>query len=250
MPTPPLDSVRQRAQQLAQDAADHGVQLLLAYPGDYDQAITHALLTYNQDRPNVRVVDHTPASAAWRFPLTGATPITGLTGVNAFVNGASALREVWAPYVADPDATPLAREAWRVQQDPAALVLELLQGTLAAGQVLRLAFTAPHVVTMESSTVPTHSLDVLALLAASLVLQLAANRAVQNTGSTGLPNDIVDRRSQSDMFRSRAKELRDQYQQIVGTRRGNGPVASSATRDLDVGPGTPLGFLWRNTRRS
>lgn len=249
MPVVPIDVVRQRAQQLAQDASDQGVKLLLAYPGDYDQTITQALLIYDRDKPHVRVVDHTVTAEAWRFALTGDTPIAALTGANAFLEGVSLLREVWAPYVVSRDAAPLEREAWRIQQDPGGLVLELLQDVLAAGDVLRLVFTTPHTLTATATTLPTAALDVLALLTASLVLQLAANRAVQNTGSTGLPNDIVDRRSQSDMFRSRAKELRDQYQQLVGTRRGTGPVAASVYRDLDVAPGTALGFLWRNTRR-
>lgn len=244
MPDAPLDLLRQRAQQLAQDAAAHGVSLLLAYPADYDQAAAQGLLLYNQDQPRLVVVDYVVPSEAWRFPLTGASPVAG----SSYVEGSSLLQEVWAPYEVSPEALPLDADRWRVRRDPTAVMLELLDVALAAGETLRLVFTAPHSVTMSASTLTARGADVLALLVASLVLQLAANRAVQNTGSTGLPNDVVDRRSQSDLFRSRAKELRDQYQQLVGTRRGGGPVAASATQNLNVAPSTSLGFLWR--RRS
>lgn len=87
--------------------------------------------------------------------------------------------------------------------------------------------------------------DALAVLTASLILQEAAVKSAQNTGNTGLPNDIVDRRTQSDIFRSRAKELRELYTSIlgVGTARSElGPA--SAVRDLDMPERYGLGRLW------
>jgi hypothetical protein len=83
--------------------------------------------------------------------------------------------------------------------------------------------------------------DTLAVLVGSMILQLAATKAAQNTGNTGLPNDVVDRRSQSDIFRSRAKELRDWYNNLVGRGSMIGPA--SGIRDLNVS--TRGGFLWR-----
>lgn len=89
--------------------------------------------------------------------------------------------------------------------------------------------------------------DALALLVGSLILQLAANKAVQNTGNTGLPNDVVDRRSQAQEFRNRSKELRDLYNQAVALSTDASLLSpASAIRDLDVGIRPTL---WHSTGR-
>lgn len=90
--------------------------------------------------------------------------------------------------------------------------------------------------------------DALSILTASLILQEAAVKAAQNTGNTGFPNDIVDRRTQSDIYRSRAKELRELYGSLMGVgaaRNELGPA--SAVRDLDVPDRFGLGRLWLST---
>lgn len=92
--------------------------------------------------------------------------------------------------------------------------------------------------------------DAFAILAASVILELAAVKAVQNTGNTGLPNDVVDRRNQSDIFRSRSKELRELYRGMIGTLTGDdGPGAASGWKDLDVPILSPVGPLWHTTDR-
>lgn len=254
----PLDTVRLRAQQLAQDAGPaggtaSGVQLLLTYPHDYDEAVTQALRQLTIDAPTQRVVDHTLTSDGWRLPLTGASALATLVGANAFVLGSSALQEVWAPYLATLAAAPLDWASWRTRLDPGdALILELVTA-LRTGDIVRLVFTAPHTLTDTVNTVPAATMTAVAVLAASVVLQIAANKAAQNTGTTGLPNDIVDRRTQSDILRSRSKDLREQYNLLMGRSAkgigGDTVRASSGFRDLDVPPG-PYGFLWRDTRRS
>lgn len=89
----------------------------------------------------------------------------------------------------------------------------------------------------------------LHLLAASFILQLAANKAVQNTGNTNLPNDVVDRRTQSDIYRSRAKELRDIYNGLVGRGKDAGDIGGhSAFGDLDTDFSDGRGFLWHGGR--
>lgn len=90
--------------------------------------------------------------------------------------------------------------------------------------------------------------DALAVLTASMVLQMAATKAVQNTGNTGFPNDVVERRSQADQFRSRAKELRDLYNTMVGSGPAADQGPASAVRDLDVSAGSGLGFIFHGAR--
>lgn len=99
-----------------------------------------------------------------------------------------------------------------------------------------------------TNTPPEGHAEALQTLAASMILQLAANKAVQNTGNTGLPNDVVDRRSQSDIFASRAKALREQYNLLVGKGTTADLRPGSAVKDLDVDGATGLGLLWHQKR--
>ncbi len=91
--------------------------------------------------------------------------------------------------------------------------------------------------------------QMLVTLAASMVLQLAAVKAVQNTGNTGLPNDVVDRRTQSDQFRSRAKELRDLYAVLAGKGGDKSSLSAvSGWGDMDTEFSDGRGFLWPRER--
>lgn len=99
-----------------------------------------------------------------------------------------------------------------------------------------------------ANTVPEGHAEALSALTGSMILQMAANKAVQNTGNTGLPNDVVDRRNQSDVFSSRAKALREQYSILVGKASGEDLKGASAVKDLDVGASSGLGFLWHQRR--
>jgi hypothetical protein len=90
--------------------------------------------------------------------------------------------------------------------------------------------------------------EALALLTGSLMLTMAANKAVQNTGNTGLPNDVVDRRSQASEFAARAKALREQYNILVGKAATADLKGASAIKDWDVSSGSGLGFLWHQRR--
>jgi hypothetical protein len=90
--------------------------------------------------------------------------------------------------------------------------------------------------------------DAFAVLAAAYILEMAAVKAVQNTGNTGLPNDVVDRRNQSDIFKSRSAEYLKIYKSMIGTLAGeNGPGAASAWADLDVTLFNGFGSLWHGT---
>lgn len=378
-----LNTIRTKAKALAQDPAGRGltgagVQLLLVDPTDYDLAVLQALRIHDQERSNERIVDQVIGTAGFRFVLTGSGSLSGLTGADAFLDGASAVRDVYLPWnIADQGALPLDRNLWRVLRDPGPkVILECLAQSAGVGQTMRLVFTAPHTLTETPSTVTdplaapvtalagsgagnvdngAHSYvfawttpygatkaspsaapvtiadktangkvtvtipasldpgvtganvyrtiagdtgsrkyvgtlasatgggvftdnvadsglgtatapaantaggantvldgdgDAFAILAASVILELAAVKAVQNTGNTGLPNDVVDRRNQSDIFRSRSKELREMYRAMIGTLTGaEGPGAASGWKDLDVPVLYPVGALWHTTNR-
>lgn len=375
-------TIRTNAKALAQDPAGRGltgagVQLLLADPADYDLAVLQALRLFDQDRPNERIVDQVLAAAGFRFTLAGAGALSGLTGADAFQDGASYLIDIYLPWnVTSQGQEPLDRNFWRTLRDPGPkVILELLDQSGGIGDTMRLVFASPHVLSEAPTAVTaptaapvtalagagagnvddgTHSYvfawttahgettpspaatpvtvadksadgkvtvtipassdsgitgakvyrtvagdagsrklvgtltatggggvltdnvadgslgavaptantaggantvldgdaDALAILAASVLLELAAVKAVQNTGNTGLPNDVVDRRNQSDIFRSRSKELREFYRTIIGTAVGEGgPGAASGFKDLDVPILSPVGAIWHTTGR-
>lgn len=100
-----------------------------------------------------------------------------------------------------------------------------------------------------ANTVSTADGEALAMLTASLVLELAAVKAVQNTGNSGLPNDIVDRRSQAMEFSSRAKRLREIYGSLIGRSTKAEVDPASGYRDLDVQSASGMGFIWHPTNR-
>lgn len=98
------------------------------------------------------------------------------------------------------------------------------------------------------NTVNDGDAEALALLTASLILQACAARMAQNTGNSSFPTDVVDRRSQSDIFRSRAKEYRELYAGIIGGAGAGGSVAAaSGFRDLDIPDRFGIGRLWLTT---
>lgn len=375
-------TIRENGKALAQDPAGRGltgagVALLLSDPADYNLAILQALRIHDAERPNERIVDQVLAAAGFRFVLAGSGALSGLTGADAFVDGASAVRDVFLPWDATSQGqAALDRNTWRVIRDPGPkTILELLADTGGVGETLRLVFTSPHVLNEAPASVTdpaaapgtalagagagnvddgTHSYsftwttlhgetkaspatapvtvadkssdgkvtvvvpastdtgitgakvyrtvagdtgtrklvgtltsstgggtftdnladsglgadapstntaggtntvldgdaDALAILVAAVILEMAAVKAVQNTGNTGLPNDVVDRRNQSDIFRSRSKEYLSMYKGIIGTLTGEmGPGAASGFADLDVPIFGNFGGLWHPSGR-
>lgn len=249
-----LTNLRAKARQLAQDGPTGvtGLLLLLTDPGDYDLAILQALRIFDNDRPNRRVKDVTVGTAGWRFVLGGTgTILPAAPDLDAWIDGASFVVDVWHPWlVTSQGQVALDRNDWQVVDDPGGkTILEFLQVQPAVGSVIRLAYATPHVAgtLVTDTTIRTGDQQAAIVLAASVILQVAAVKAVQNTGNTGLPNDVVDRRTQSDQFRSRAKELRDLYGSLVGKGAKDDLQPASGVKDLDVAAGTSRGFLWHST---
>ncbi len=367
-------SVRAGAKVLAQNVPTTGglgVNLLLTDPTDFNAAIQQALRLFAQDRPNVRVVDATLAAGGFRIILRGEDAVSDFAGADAW-SAYSLPRNVWYPYVASRQGQdPVDQNNYRIVQDPGGkTVLEFLVDTLQAGQVMRVEFSRPHMlteapdvvadpteaaeaelagagegvvdngahsyvftwVTANGETLPspagsvtvankdedgqvnvtvpesddygvtgakiyrtvadddesyllvgslpvnggvfvdnvadadlgaavpdantaggTNTVDpddeaTVTMAAAAMILQMAAVKAAQNTGNTNLPNDVVDRRSQSDVFRSRAKELMDLYKSMVGRVLDGEGAGHSAFGDLDTYFSDRRGFLWHGGR--
>jgi hypothetical protein len=233
------------AKGIAQDPGGGNALLLAA--GDYDLAIAQAIEAFRSDRPNVRVVHYTVPAAGFRFILFGTGLILPTTGLDRWIDGGSQLRTVYQPYVADYDNYPLERNAWRVRREPGPLeVLELLGGTASAGTVLRLEFTAPHTVGTLAADTSILEADVNAfeVLVAAKICSAASRRYVQNTGTSTFQNESVDRRTQSDMMASRAKELLTQYGSLVGRDEQGSLPAAAIVKRFDVEPTHARARLW------
>ncbi len=173
--------------------------------------------------------------------------------LSAWVDAKSRILTLWWPYAdANQGTVENDTNTYRTRRAPSGTTfLEFAGDTPAVSDIIRLEYTGPRVISEgdpSKTSVREGEETALTVLTASLLLQLAANKAAQNTGNSGLPNDVVDRRNQSDVFRSRSKELRETYNNLVGITTGEGGGSDvkpyAVYTDLDVQPSHPWGFLW------
>lgn len=240
-----IDTAIGRARELAQEPS---TVPLLTTDDAYQGVIRQALGVFDVDVPNVRRVHHTVTVAGFRIVLAGTGALAGLTGLDAWVVGKSSLIAVWHPYDTTAQGrAPVDENTYRVVEEPGPLtVLEFLELSPSSG-VLRLEFERPHVVhavAPASTSIPAAHAEAFYTLAGSIILDQAAVRAAQNTGTSAIPSDTVERRTQGGEYRARAKDLRERYKAMVGVTTGADLRAAHAFADIDVGMSHPWGALW------
>lgn len=237
------------AKAIAQDPT--GLPLLLN-PTDYNLCCAQAIEHFRSDRPNLRVRHVTIAASASRYVLGGTGTILPGTGLDAWIEGASDVLRVFTPYlVGVADQSPIDPTSWRLVSDPDDVagpitVLELLVDQPTVGSVMRLEYVRPHVLDDASATASSVRLgDVTALetLIAAKICEAAARRYVQNTGTSQFQTETIDRRSQSDVMKSRAKELMTTYAEIVG-KPSDSVVAAGTLHKMVIGTSHGRGRLW------
>lgn len=250
--------LKRGAKRWAQIPQAGGVAIVVS-DGDeaLEQAIDTAQVQFTRDRPNKRTVDATVITAGFRQVLAGTGAL--LTGANAWTVGSSYLTNVWFPYLAAAQGQDaMDSNSYRVMQQPdGSIALEFLVDTPQIGQVIRFETNNPHLVHPTDGTLTTVRAGdepTFCILTAFYLLTMASVQAVRNTGNTGLPGDIVDRRTQSDIYKSRAADLWRIYASSVGIATGETSGGAGATvdtgaphsafRDLDIHAGTRIGFLW------
>lgn len=187
-----------------------------------------------------------------------ATPagLLSTTGLDAWIIDASEVDLVWVPYFQGVSSSaiqgqdPIDDNEWRLMKEPGPLVfLELADRSAGSGMVLRLEYTSPHVVDENSAaytSVTSKWVEALETCVAAHLLRMVANRYLQNAGTTGLPSDVVDRRSQSDQAASRAKEFMGIYKDLIGGGEARGGASGFA--DMDVTSSHNRGMLWHPSR--
>ena len=193
--------------------------------GERDRAILAAVDAYTRDRPRSLVVD-VVGDGTRRIDLPAG-----------WVDGISQVDQVEYPIGSIP-ATFLDVSLVAIYRSPSGSLIEL-PSAIPDGSSCRVQFTAPHVVTSASCTVPSSDRYSVAALAAAMVCeQLAAYYATESAPTIGA--DTVDHASKSQTFAARAKSYRSQYQVGLGIVPNRIPAAS-AVADLDntAGDGGP-----------
>lgn len=171
-----------------------------------DTAIANAVAQYSADAPR-RVVVDAAVDSDGNLPL----PADWTDDVSKLLDAEYPIGQRPPVFIPDELITPYA--------SPTGTVLMLL-GDLAAGETVRMTFTAPHLLDGAHDTLPpTHRRAVASLAAAELCGQLAAQYS--NEGAPTIGADIVDHKGKSDRWRARARDLLADYQRIVGSAPSN-----------------------------
>lgn len=186
-------------------------------PADRDDAIKEAVTRYGKDRPREIAEDvAAPGGKLLSLPPTWQADF-------------SELRSVEHPIGSFPPNLLLPEEiSW--YRDPAGLKI-MLSRSIAAAQSVRLTFTIPHVVDNATDTIPAKDREPVCSWAAALLLdQLAAYFA--GIADTTIQADVVDRRSKTSEYASRAKDARKRYYDELGIDPKRN-VAAGVVVDLD-----------------
>jgi hypothetical protein len=239
------------AKSIAQDPG--GTAKLLLADGDYDSAIDEALEIFRADRPNLRIHDVVIAATGFRYVLGGTGSVLPTSGLQAWIVGGSQVRDVFLEYdAAIQDQTPIDRNLWLQRFVPPdgngpIEVLELRGDRAVVGSTMRLEYVRPHVIdasTAAATSILAADVKAFEVLVASKICEMTARRYVQNTGTSTFQSETVDRRTQSDVMASRAKNLREQYAAMVGKPTDGSVKGAGTVRKFDVLTQHRRGRLW------
>lgn len=172
----------------------------LTYPADYQPALEAALDTYSRHRPRL-VVEDVEASGGADLELPAG-----------WEDEFSQVRSVEYPLGLEPEA--LCESA--LYLTPGGIVLRLRDAVPAAGELVRVTYTASR----NEAQVPRADLDAVANLAAAMLCEVLANLFAHSSDPT-IAADVVNYRSKSAEFAARAKRLRQMYLDQVGLRDGD-----------------------------
>lgn len=182
----------------------------LTYETDYAPAMEAALASYSKHRPREVVFD---------LVGNGGSDLALPAG---WVAEFSRILAVEYPVGENPPHL-LAADEWSLYRSPQGYQLRLRLDKPAAGESVRLTYTAPRTET----ELPAADLDAVACLAASICLRTLAALYGQTSDPT-IQADVVNYRSKTDEFRRLADALEERFHVHLGIDPRGGVVAASA----------------------
>jgi len=118
----------------------------------------------------------------------------------------------------------------------------------ASGEAARVWYTTYYEFDSSNETeTPTGDFDAICTLAGAICCEWLAVRYGQHSDST-IGADVVNRRNKSDVYASRAKDLRRRYMQELLGQGGEQPAAAFVG-DIDMGWGFERDFLFHRRRQ-
>jgi hypothetical protein len=185
-------------------------------PADYGTRIADAISRYSKHRPDVAAVD-TTGNGTHDYDLPAG-----------WSDGFSVIRSVEYP-IGDVPATLLDEDDYGIYRSPGGERIRLAVISPGATAAFRVTFTIPRT----AETVPDIDSHAVCSLAAALCLEDLANIFAQTSDPT-IAADVVNYRTKSAEFASRAKRLMALYKEHMGIKADDTTPAASAVADLDV----------------
>lgn len=182
-----------------------------------DIAIQMAVKVYSRLRPQEKVAD-IAGDGGFDYALPAD-----------WVDGFSIPKKVEYP-AGEQEPKYISMEDISLYRSAAALKLRFLKFSPATGKTIRLTYSALHIVTAGSATIPVSDEDAVGALAAAHACEALSNYYAQTTEPT-LTADVVDHRTKSQEFAGRAKRLRALFLSALGIKEENEVAPASGTRD-------------------
>ncbi len=191
-------------------------------PAERDNFIQEAVKIYSRDRP-LEVVKDITGDGGYNYAIA--------TNLTSWVKGFSIIKSI--EYPADErEPSYLDEDDFLVYEKEDGQYIRLLEDTPAATEKARVIYTALHVLSDLTNTIPESDQDAICNLAASLCSGALASIYAHTSDST-ITADSVDHRSKSQEFSSRAKMQKQNYLNHLGMKEGDVPPAS-AVKNLDI----------------
>lgn len=181
----------------------------------YDRHIAAALSRYSKHRPGSDVADIT-GDGTHDYDLP-----------DAWVDEFSSIVSIEYPIGEVPESL-MDEDDYKIYRTADAKQIRLLSDAPAVTESFRVTFTVPR----GATTVPDGDVDALSMLAASFCLEELANAFAQ-TGDSTINADVVNYRSKSSEFSSRAKRLLQLYKEHMGLKDNDTVPAAAVIRDVD-----------------
>lgn len=184
--------------------------------------LTEALLEYNRHAPLRLVKDiNADGSYTYSFPSGWVNDFSDIISI-----------EYPAGTCQNPEDAFIAPEKYGEYRDATTRKLRFYEITPAAGNIIRVTFTAQHSIATTSTVYPNDAEAVYALAAAFCCFDLARRYAQDSESS--IAADAVDRRGKSEKYLSVGKSLVNEFAVHFGLDKDAEVVAASANKNLDL----------------